>query len=479
MKISRQILFAFLIVLLLSLFDTGSNYLLSLKVERNIEFLSGSQEVIRNSNALHKAIIKMQSSFRGFLLTSDSSLLDDFNSGMANVPQLIQEQRASITGDWERQSLLNSINSKFDKWIKLTTGFLGSADSLSQHYMLNNTIEKQITDDIAGAFAAFDRIEYNSRANHRANLVSSIASTHTFSLLFFSLTILIGMAAATIIVRRTSKRINQMVHLATNISQGNFTIIRDDRSDELTNLAASLNTMSSTIQKNISELEKKNAELDKFAHVVSHDLKAPLRGIHNVVEWIEEDLGNELSTQMKKYLDIIRQRLKRMDDLINGLLEYARVRQRSKPERVDVKDMVEVIVNDIVPRHFKVEIKELPVIFTERLKLEQVFANLISNAVKYTPDETGKLTISCNSHETFFEFSVKDNGIGIDPEYHSRIFEMFQTLREKNEKESTGIGLAITKKILGDQHSEIRVVSSIGKGAEFIFTWPRNEMRYE
>ncbi len=266
-----------------------------------------------------------------------------------------------------------------------------------------------------------------------------------------------------------------MVNFAENISLGHFTTIRDHSKDELTSLSSSLNKMSEKLQRNINELENRNAELDKFAYVVSHDLKAPIRGIHNVINWTEEDLGSELSPQMKKHLDIISHRAKRMEDLINGLLDYARVRRKTEPQITNVNEIVYQIIDSIVPRSFTVEAHDLPIFFTERSKLEQIFENLISNAVKYTPDKDGRIIISCKEHPDHYEFSVKDNGIGIDPEYHSRIFEMFQTLREKDEKESTGIGLAIIKRILDEQNCSIRIISALGEGSEFIFTWPRNK----
>jgi signal transduction histidine kinase len=106
------------------------------------------------------------------------------------------------------------------------------------------------------------------------------------------------------------------------------------------------------------------------------------------------------------------------------------------------------------------------------LKIEQVFTNLISNSVKYTSQEDGEIVISCKEVEDYYQFSVKDNGIGIEAEFHERIFEIFQTLREKGEKESTGIGLAIVKKIIEEQKGQIRVNSDLGSGTEFIFTWP-------
>ena len=298
------------------------------------------------------------------------------------------------------------------------------------------------------------------------------------SLTFFVLTMIIGVLGTIYIVRLISKRIQGMVQLAENISTGNFTLVQDTHKDELTGLSVSLNSMSTSLSKSINALEKRNLELDKFSYVVSHDLKAPVRGIHNVIKWIEEDLGNELSPEMRKYLGLILQRTKRMEDLINGLLEYAKVSKKTVIQKTDTCELVREIAQSIVPRDFKVEIHKLPELYAERLKLEQVFANLLSNAVKYTPDRKGHIVISCKELNEFYEFSIKDDGMGIDPEYHEKIFEIFQTLREKEEKESTGIGLAIVKKIIDEQHGVIKVNSKLGEGAEFTFTWPKNIQSY-
>ncbi|HKZ68292.1 MAG TPA: ATP-binding protein, partial [Chitinophagaceae bacterium] len=342
---------------------------------------------------------------------------------------------------------------------------------------LKKQVGKKINDDITRKFVDFDKNEYELRNIRGSKLILSINRTHTFSFIFLTLTIIVGVGSTIYIVSLISKRIKTMVLLAESISKGEFTTINDTRNDELTRLSTALNTMSGRLSKNINELEKRNIELDKFAYVVSHDLKAPVRGIYNAIKWIEEDLAEELSPQMKQYLSIIPQKTKRMEDLINGLLDYARAREDSIPEKTDVSKLINDISENIVPRSFKVEMHNLPVFYTERLKLEQVFTNLISNSVKYTLHENGHIIISCKELPDFYEFSVRDNGMGIDPEYHEKIFEIFQTLREKNEKESTGIGLAIIKKIIDDQHCTIKVKSSIGKGAEFIFTWPRSRIK--
>jgi len=264
-----------------------------------------------------------------------------------------------------------------------------------------------------------------------------------------------------------------MVKLADSISKGNFITVKDNEKDELAALSTSLNLMSVNLDTNITELESRNVELDKFAYVVSHDLKAPIRGIHNVIQWIEEDLSDEISPQMKKYLGIITGRTNRMENLINGLLDYARVRKKTAIEYIDLNNLIEEIVEDIVPRNFGVQFQNLPVILGERLKIEQVFTNLVSNAVKYSSEDQGKIIISAKTFEDHYDFSVKDNGIGIEPEFHKKIFEIFQTLREKGENESTGIGLAIVKRIIDDQNGRIWINSQLGAGSEVVFTWSR------
>ena len=286
---------------------------------------------------------------------------------------------------------------------------------------------------------------------------------------------MIGAISAIYIILLISKRIKSMVRLAENISKGEFTIVNDNRNDELTGLSRSLNIMSEKLRKNIDELEKRNTELDKFAYVVSHDLKAPVRGIHNVVKWIEEDLEKELTPELKNYLSIIQQRTKRMEDLINGLLDYARISEKTKKSDIDVNKMVSDIRDSIIPRHFKVEVSNLPTLYTEPIKLEQVFTNLISNSVKYTTHPNGHIIITCKEFPDYYQFSIKDNGIGIDAEYHQKVFEIFQTLREKNQMESTGVGLAIVKKIIDEQHGTIVLNSTAGNGAEFVFTWNKHK----
>ncbi|MES2575342.1 MAG: ATP-binding protein [Bacteroidota bacterium] len=480
MKLSTQILLAFILIILLSVADSYTNYTLSKKVQLNSQFLARSEEIIRTSNKTHKAIIEMQSAFRGYLLTDDPLFLDAYYKGLKVVPVLLAEQQRRIGNQAIQRPILDSINFLHHSWLKYSLEIINSRKRIPESYQnlfensLKKHVGKKINDEIAGKFSRFDKIEYKMRKHHTAMLLASLKYARTFSLIFLVLTIIVGVSSTIFIMLITTKRITSMVSLAENISKGEFTRVEDTRNDELTALAISLNTMSSKLDKNIRELKSRNAELNKFAYVVSHDLKAPIRGIHNVVRWIEEDHEKELSPELKKYLKIIPQKTMRMEALINGLLDYARLNIKVPSEYINTNALVQEIADSIVPRNFRLEIGNLPELFTERIKLEQVFANLISNSVKYTPQDDGLIQISCKEFPDYYEFSIKDNGIGIATEYHEKIFEIFQTLREQNEQESTGVGLAIVKKIIDDQQEKITVKSVLGNGAEFIFTWRNN-----
>lgn len=485
MKLSTQIIVAFALVIVTSVLDSVTNYMLSIKVKRNTEFLARSEAVIRNSNLLHKTIIEMQSAFRGYLLTEDTTFLDLYDEGLRNAPPLFAEIRTLIASNPGENTILDSILVLHRQWLDYSSAIIKAKLTQSSTAQVENAyarlfetrlkrqVGKKLNDEITTQFQALDRSEYKLRSARSGRLMGSIDRTHAFSFFFLGLTVVIGVGSAIYIVLVITRRIKNMVHLAENISKGEFTAVQDNRNDELTGLSRSLNIMSDRLSKTINELKYRNTELNKFAYVVSHDLKAPVRGIYNVVQWIEEDMGHELSPELRKYLDIIPQRTRRMEDLINGLLDYARINEQTHMEEIDTGQLVKEITETVVPRNFEVKVYDMPVLYSERLKLEQVFTNLISNAVKYTTTGQGLLIISCTEMKDYYRFSVKDNGIGIDPEYHEKIFEIFQTLREKHEKESTGIGLAIVKRIIDGQHGTIQVKSKAGDGAEFIFTWPK------
>ncbi|MGB5710734.1 MAG: ATP-binding protein, partial [Waterburya sp.] len=166
----------------------------------------------------------------------------------------------------------------------------------------------------------------------------------------------------------------------------------------------------------------------------------------------------------------------RLENLINGLLDYSRVgRLKSKPQSVNVAGMLTEIIDLLaVPDSCQIQIQgDMPTFVTELIPLQQVFNNLISNAIKHSHCDNSQITISVKELDNYYEFAVADNGKGIDPKYHERIFTIFQTLEARDTKESTGIGLAIVKKAVENQGGKIEVESQVGAGTTFRFTWQK------
>jgi signal transduction histidine kinase len=231
-------------------------------------------------------------------------------------------------------------------------------------------------------------------------------------------------------------------------------------------------------QRLIAQLDRSNKELDQFAYVATHDLKAPLRGIANLSEWLEEDLGDAITPEGKQQLALLRNRVHRMEGLINGILDFSRAgRVRTKPEPVHVQQLLnDVIELCTVPSNAKIQVESnMPELRTERVPLQQVFMNLIGNALKHAKREDPHVTVGVRDLGDTCQFTVTDNGPGIAPEFHQRIWGIFQTLEPRDAVEGTGIGLSIVKKIVESKGGEAWVDSRAGEGATFGFTWPKAE----
>jgi signal transduction histidine kinase len=230
------------------------------------------------------------------------------------------------------------------------------------------------------------------------------------------------------------------------------------------------------VSERTAELERSNRELNQFAYVASHDLKAPLRAIDNLAGWISEDAAGTLPPRSAEHLMKMRGRVKRMERLLEDLLAYSRAgRVRPPTETVDV----DLLVADVtallgLPPRFAVVVETPGVrLRTPRVSLELVLRNLIGNAIKHHDRERGTVWVRALVSGDMMEFSVRDDGPGIAPQYHAKIFEMFQTLQPRDQTEGSGMGLAIVKKLVESYGGEIRVDSAVGEGATFCFTWPR------
>ncbi|MEO8946286.1 MAG: CHASE3 domain-containing protein [Gemmatimonadaceae bacterium] len=226
----------------------------------------------------------------------------------------------------------------------------------------------------------------------------------------------------------------------------------------------------------IGALARSNRELDQFAYVASHDLKAPLRGIANLSQWIEEDLGDAAPPEVAEKMTLVRGRVQRLEALIDGILQYSRAgRVQAAIEEVDVGALLREVIELLAPPP-EVTLTigpNMPVVATERTPLQQVFMNLINNAIKYNKHPGATIVISVRDAGSSYAFSVADNGPGIEPQYHERIFGIFQTLESRDRVEGTGIGLSVVKKTVELHGGSITVDSALGEGATFTFEWPK------
>lgn len=229
----------------------------------------------------------------------------------------------------------------------------------------------------------------------------------------------------------------------------------------------------------VGKLEEANKALAEFAYVVSHDLKAPLRGIGSLADWIAKDQRDRLDDEGKEQVDLLRGRVKRMNDMIEGILRYSRI-GRTSMERspLDLREVVEETVDLLAPpSHVRVTlVGEFPTLRCARVQVGQVLQNLIGNAIKFCDKEKSTVVVSCVQRESDYLFGVADNGPGIEERHFDRIFQLFQTLGSKR-ADSTGIGLSIVKKIVESEGGRIWLESAVGKGTKFYFTLPRTTER--
>lgn len=224
------------------------------------------------------------------------------------------------------------------------------------------------------------------------------------------------------------------------------------------------------------ELRRSNKDLNDFAYVASHDLKAPLRGIMQLSSWIEEDISEIATNDTKEHLALLQSRTARLEKLLDDLLTYSRVGSHlGDMNTVDVKSLVEELFSLLNPLpEFMLRIEgELPVFETLTTPLEVIFRNLIGNAIKHHDKPNGIITISSTENSHSYQFIVSNDGPGIKSEHQEQIFEMFKTLKPRDEVEGSGMGLAVIKKILQYQGGSIKVFSDGERGVSFVFSWPK------
>ncbi len=491
MKISFLILSGFFLILLLFSITTFINYRQSEKVNENSDKFSKSSTTLRGSNRFQRNILNLVSGLRGYLLTNEAFFIQSYDSAIIENEEILSELSSLTTGNASQKSLLDEIAMLYDRWGQefakplldaKKQGILSDSAAMAFEKLyrkkLSDRFEDEIQQDIQGKFRAFTNAEYAFREDQRKTLTASVEQTRNISFYLTVLSIIIGICIAGFLASHISTGILRMVDMADAISAGNYDVHVDNRGlYEIGRLSSSLNNMATVLAEHIALLKLKNEELNQFAHIVSHDIKTPLRGIDNVVSWIEEDHDLDIPKKVKEYVRMIKGRVTRAESLLNGILSYSRIgREVQKKESVRVDELIDEIRGYLPEKkHITLIVQHpLPKLNTERLPLFQVFSNLLNNAYHYHDKENGIVKVYYKEGVDHYKFFVEDNGPGIAKNYHEKIFVIFQTLQEGGREESTGVGLAIVKKILTDRKLKIEVISEPGIGSTFSFTWPKH-----
>jgi two-component system sensor kinase FixL len=226
----------------------------------------------------------------------------------------------------------------------------------------------------------------------------------------------------------------------------------------------------------LRELESANEELKNFGYVVSHDLKAPLRAIGSLADWLSTDYADKFDDEGKEHMRLLISRVRRMDGLIDGILQYSRVgRVKEVAVAVELNQLVREVIDLLAPpENIEVSVENsLPTVMAEPTRIQQVFQNLLSNAIKYMDKPKGEIRITCGAEGRQWKFSITDNGPGIAQQHFEKIFQLFQTLAPRDRVESTGVGLALVKKIVEMYGGRVWLESTVGRGSTFFFTLPR------
>ncbi|QHL86132.1 HAMP domain-containing protein [Nibribacter ruber] len=447
---------------------------------------------IKLSESAQKNLIDMETGFRGYLLTGEETFLEPYTEGSTGFFLQLAQLDSLTQGLPTQNRMVHEIREKARSWIttfaeplRLAKAKAPTSQAANAQYdflfkaTAQKAVGKQLMDSMRTKFSVIEQDEEVAKQMRLEELNNSFGRVNYIAIGLTLLAILAGILVSYMIGKSISRRFIRMTALANSIANGNYQVaLVDDRKDEISSLTKSLNKMAAKLQESFAHLTKVNKELDQFAYVVSHDLKAPLRAINNLAEWISEDL-TEKDPEIIQNLTMMRGRVHRMENLINGILDYSRVGRKELPTTTfSVQDLLkEATENLSPPAGFKITATTpMPVLSTERTLFYQVLANLLSNAFKYHHLQEGNVQVRCTELADFYQFEVEDDGPGIPQEYHQRVFGMFQTMEARDVKESTGVGLAIVKKIVEEKGGEIWIESEKGQGSIFKFTWPKDKV---
>jgi signal transduction histidine kinase len=494
--LSRIVGVALLILLLFSVAAVVGGGLALLSLHDNRErVVSIIDPAALQVQRLDTALVNQETGVRGYALSAQQNFLSPYNDGVAAETSSVAALRAVI-GQLPASAAadLKSATTQAHFWrthyaqptinqISQTKKPVTGADTLTGKADFDALRAKiaALQDDVAGA---------------RAHAVAALNDSSTVLDAVF-IAVAAGLAATVVLLavglRKTAIRpLHQLASEARLVADGNFdrrVALAGPR--EVTDLAADVNTMrerilaalaesqhaNTLLQAHTEELERSNSELEQFAYIASHDLQEPLRKVASFTQLLQRRYAGQLDARADQYIEFAVDGAKRMQALINDLLQYSRVgRSAREPSLVSSEAALAQaranLTTSMEETGATVESGHLPLVLAELTLLTAVFQNLLGNALKFSGGKPPRIVITCTKDEPFWQFSFADNGIGIEPEYADRIFVIFQRLHERSAYPGTGIGLAMTKKIIEYFGGKIWLDTTYTEGSRFLFTVP-------
>jgi signal transduction histidine kinase len=494
--LSRIVGVALLILLFFSVaaMVAGGIALISLRDDRN-RVLNVLDPAALQVQRLDTALVDQETGVRGYALSAKKEFLQPYTTGVTDEENALKALR-SVINDLSAAAAadLNSATTQARFW--------------RMHYAqptineIARTAKPVVSTDILTGKADFDALRGKIaalQAEISATRASAVVTLNDSALVLDIVFIAIAVGLAIIVVvlalglRATAIRpLHRLAAEVRRVAGGDFgheVSLRGPR--EVTYLAADVNTMrerilqelaatraaNTELQAHTEELERSNSELEQFAYVASHDLQEPLRKVASFTQLLQRRYAGQLDARADQYIEFAVDGAKRMQALINDLLQYSRVgRSTREPALVSSEDALAQARNNLAAAMEEtgatVESGHLPLVLAELTLLTAVFQNLLSNALKFSGGKPSRIVITTSRDEPFWLFSFADNGIGIEPEYAERIFVIFQRLHERTAYPGTGIGLAITRKIIEYFGGRIWLDTTYTEGARFLFTLP-------
>lgn len=457
-------------------------------------------DVIDSLHEVQTTLLDAESGQQGFLITSEPGHLDSYLRAGAHARAKLRRLRELTADNREQQSRLDTLEHDVeDRLAALAASLQLHREREPSVAMESSRTGKRAMERARGVLKDLldteERLLREREAEHERNLQSTAVVIGGGSLAAFILGIITNLGirrgvdewkqsqqlieeqalrleAQTSVLLQNERALAQRLDELRVVNQK-----LDDQVHGLTEAKVEVERTLADLRLASRALETANRDIEQFAYAASHDLKAPLRGIASLSDWLEEDLGPTISDKSKQMLRLLHGRVLRMEALIDGILAYSRT-SRLKEERVVVEvaplllEVIELV--SAPPGVVTIDVPEsMTSIVVQKVPFQQVWMNLLSNALKHGAAAGAAVHLGARDVGEAWEFFVSDNGPGIAWQFHERIFRIFHTLASRDKVEGTGIGLAIVKKLVDDRGGRVWVESEPGKGAKFCFTWPK------